>query len=648
MHYKITNGSVAFGADVILERIDFEIKNGEKIAVVGRNGCGKTTLLKAISGEVAMEEGTGDLPFSVVKADLPVIGYLKQIDFEDETRTLKDEIMTVFSPIFATEEKMERLREKLETEHDDRTVKAYAKACEDFEFLGGYTYKKEYAVMVKSFGFTAEDENKAVSEFSGGQRTKISFIKLLLSKPDLLLLDEPTNHLDLSTVKWLEDYLKNYKSALVVVSHDRMFINRVVNKVYEIEYGETHLYKGDYSDFERQKRENHDKQKKDHELQRAEIERLTKLIERFRYKATKAKMVQSKIKLIERMKITAAPDRYDLRTFHADFQPLAESGKEVLKVTDLVVGYEADKPLAKINLELYRGDRLGVIGDNGIGKSTFLKTIKGMVSPLSGGFSFGANVSVGYFDQGLAHVRGDDTVFENFQSAFPKMNDNAVRSALGAFNFTGEDVYKKTSELSGGERVRLALCKIFRTRPNVLILDEPTNHLDIVGKETLENMLAEYTGTLVFVSHDRYFVQKIATKLLAFSSENGKTSATFYPYGYEELERKEKERSEYIKGGAEEDKKTPEKADVVLPKESGKKSFSTPLKEKAKREKRLAKLEKTVEDCEKRLAEIAEELLKPEVYSDYKKCEELQREEERVRAESEAASSEWLALTEEE
>ncbi len=474
-------------------------------------------------------------------------------------------------------------------------------------------------------------------------------------------MDEPTNHLDLSTVKWLEDYLKSYKSAIVVVSHDRMFINRVVNKVYEIEYGETHLYKGNYGDFERQKRINHEKQKKDHELQRAEIERLTRLIERFRYKASKAKMVQSKIKLLDRMKIIDAPDRYDLRTFHADFQPITETGREVLKTAALEIGYEKGEPLAKIDLALFKGDRLGVIGDNGIGKSTFLKTIDGILPPISGSFTFGANVQIGYFDQEMAHVMGEETVFENFQNAFPKMNDGAVRSALGAFNFSGEDVYKKTSELSGGERVRLALCKIFRTRPNVLILDEPTNHLDIVGKETLENMLSEYSGTLIFVSHDRYFVGKLATKLLIFKGEKGKeATVTFFPYGYEELEIKEKEAAEFEKGGAEADKtekaganKSENKTAILQTaesdeKKSGKKGFTTPLKEKAKRQKRLEKLEKLSAETDKRIAEIEKELSEPEVYSDYKKCEELQSEAEKLRALSEEYATEWLILSEEE
>ena len=303
MLFKITNGSVSFGADVILERIDFEIKDREKIAIVGRNGAGKSTLLKCVTGEISMEEGTGEEPFSVVKSGAPVIGYLKQIAFEDESVTLLDEVLKVFKPLLLMEEKMRTLVEEIESSPDEKKIKEYSNLCDRFEFLGGYTYKKEYSVMIKKFGFTEQDKEKALCEFSGGQRTKIAFMKLLLSHPDILLLDEPTNHLDVSAVKWLEGYIKNYKSAVVTVSHDRMFVERTVDKVYEIEYGETTCYHGNYSDFERQKRENYQKQLKDHEYQREEIARLNRLIERFRYKATKAKMVQSKIKMIERMKI---------------------------------------------------------------------------------------------------------------------------------------------------------------------------------------------------------------------------------------------------------------------------------------------------------------------------------------------------------
>ncbi len=637
MYYKITNGSVSFGADVVLENIDFEIKDREKIAVVGRNGCGKTTLLKVVAGEIIPEAGTGESGFSVTKAGNPVIGYLKQMAFEDENATLRDEVMKVFAPIFAVESKMEALLKRLGDSADEKTVNSYSAACEKFEFLGGYTYKKEYAVMVKSFGFGEEDENRRISEFSGGQRTRIALMKLLLSKPDILLLDEPTNHLDVMTVRWLEDYLKNYKSAVVIVSHDRMFINRIVDKVYEIEYGETRCYKGNYSDFERIKRENYEKQLKDHELFRAETERIKRVIERFRYKATKAKMVQSKIKYLERMQQADAPHKYDLKTFHADFQPQFKSASETLEVKGLKIGY--DVPLAEnINFKLYRGEKLGVIGANGTGKSTLLKTLTGKIRPLGGIFYFGANVKIGYFDQQMTQFNREGTVMDYFHDKYPALTEFEVRSALGAFMFSGEDVFKNITDLSGGEKVRLALCTILKERPNVLILDEPTNHMDIVGKETLENMLSAYEGTLVFVSHDRYFVKKIADKLLVF--ENG--AVNFYPFGYDEYDE--------LCRAEESDKTTEREKTTSLAKETtvnkSAKKYCSPLKEKGKIARKIQKLEKLIADTEKEINSYNEKLLLPEVYTDYIKSEKIQSEIERLTALCEEFTAEWLALSE--
>ena len=634
MLFKIKNGSVSFGADTVLENIDFEIKDREKVAVVGRNGSGKSTLLKCITGEIIPEEGTGEEPFSITKVGSPVIGYLKQIAFTDENARMIDEVLTVFEPIISAERKMQELLKEIEVSPDENKIKAYSSLNERYEFMGGYTYKKEYSVMIKKFGFTEEDKEKRMCEFSGGQRTKIAFIKLLLSHPDVLILDEPTNHLDITAVKWLEGYIKSYKSAVVVVSHDRMFVERTVDKVYEIEYGETKCYKGGYSSFEKQKRENYQKQLKDHEYQREEIARLMRLVERFRYKATKAKMVQSKLKQIEHMKIVDRPDRYDLRTFHAAFTPNTESVKGVLTVKDLVVGY--DRPLGTINLELFRGQKLGVIGDNGVGKSTFLKTLVRSVAPISGSFEFGLKTEIGYFDQQMATYTSAKTVMDDFHDEFPLLNHTEVRSALGAFNFSGEDVFKYVSDLSGGERVRLALCKIFKRRPNVLILDEPTNHMDIVGKETLESMLKEYTGTVVFVSHDRYLVNKVADKLLVF--ENG--DAVFYPFGYGEYEILEKEREE----------KQTEKESVDNKKPSGtggKKDFSTPLKDKGKKERRVKKLEELIAKSGAEIERINTELASPEVYSNYVLVGELQEQLTKAQAENDAYTEEWLTLSEE-
>lgn len=643
MQFKIINGGVSFGADTVLERIDFEIRDKEKIAVVGRNGCGKTTLLKTITGEVPLEAGTGEETFSLAVSGAPVIGYLKQIDFEDESLTMEEEISKVFAPIFETEARMAELEKKLLTESSEKTVKSYSAACERYEHLGGYTYKKELAVMIKKFGFTEADRKKRLNEFSGGQRTRIAFIKLLLSKPDILLLDEPTNHLDAETVEWLEGYLKNYPSAVVIVSHDRMFLDKTVNKVYEIEYGETKCYKGNYSDFERLKREEHVKRQKDHDLQRAEIARLTRLIERFRYKATKAKMVQSKIKMIERMKIIDAPDRYDLKTFHARFKPAFTGGTEALIVSELQIGY--GKPLAEVSFNLYRGDKLGIIGANGTGKSTLLKTLTGEVKPLSGSFAFGSNTLTGYFDQQLAGKAGTGTVLEDFMREFPACGDFEARSALGAFLFSGEDVFKNTADLSGGERVRLALCKIFRKRPNFLILDEPTNHMDIVGRETLENMLSLYEGTALFVSHDRYFVKKTANKLLVFSEGKAK----FYPFGYAEYEEmRAREAGELEKSlsnpGAAGGKNEPK--DGGEDTGGKKKEFTTPLKQLGKDLARIKKLERLLSENEKRAQELSESLLCPAVYSDYKAAEQVQSELEELKAQAEEYYEEWLALSE--
>ena len=634
MLFKIVNGSVAFGADTVLESVDFEIRDREKIAIVGRNGAGKSTLLKCVTGEIAMEEGTGEQPFSIVKSGNPVVGYLKQIAFLDESVTMLDEILKVFEPILETERKMQALLKEIEISADDKKIKEYSKLNERFEFLGGYTYKKEYSIMIKKFGFSEQDKLKPLCEFSGGQRTKIAFMKLLLSHPDILLLDEPTNHLDVTAVKWLEGYIKNYKSAVVIVSHDRMFIERTASKVYEIEYGETKVYHGGYSDFEKQKKANYQKQLKDHEYQREEIARLTRLIERFRYKATKAKMVQSKIKMLDRMKIVDKPDRYDLKSFHANFQPKEESAKQVLTVKDLKIGY--DHPLATVNFELTKGQKLGIIGDNGVGKSTLVKTLVKEISSLSGIVTLGVRVSVGYFSQQMAQYNSNKTVLDDFHDVYPTLTEGEVRSALGAFLFSGEDVFKCVNDLSGGERVRLALCKLFKKRPNLLILDEPTNHMDIVGKETLENMLKEYEGTVVFVSHDRYFVNKVADRLLVF--ENDK--ATFYSLTYAEYEVLEKERLE-----KQESSQTESATHIV--EKSPKKTFSTPLKDRSRKERRVKRLDELLLKVEEEITLLEKELENPTVYSDYKKVEELQAKLGELTSQRDAYTEEWLTLSEE-
>ena len=494
MLYQISNGAVAFGDDVILHSIDFEIRNTEKIAIVGRNGCGKTTLLKLISGEVEMEKLDSDESAFIAKAGNPEIGYLKQIAFDDPDVTLEQEVRKCFVKMDERKAELARAAAELEHDYSDEKVARYTAMEEAFKDDGGYYYEKEYEVMIRKFGFSDDERKKPIRDFSGGQQTKIAFIKLLLSKPDILLLDEPTNHLDVTTIEWLEGYLKSYPKAVVVVSHDRMFLDNVVDVVYEIEYGTARRYPGNYTNFIARKKENYDKQMKDHIAQQKEIERLQRMVTRFKGKPTKTSMAQSKQKAIDRMVIIEAPDKYDNKTFHANFQPEKETGNDVLYTSELAIGY--DHPLSVVSLDLKRGEKLGILGGNGLGKSTFLKTIVGKIPALSGEYRFGTNVQIGYFDQQMAMYTSNKTVLDDFWDEYPNLTETEARNALGAFLFSGDDVFKNVNMLSGGEKVRLALCKILKTRPNVLVLDEPTNHMDIVGKETLESMLKDYKGSI--------------------------------------------------------------------------------------------------------------------------------------------------------
>ena len=656
MLYQISNGAVAFGDDVILHSIDFEIRNTEKIAIVGRNGCGKTTLLKLISGEVEMEKLDSDESAFIAKAGNPEIGYLKQIAFDDPDVTLEQEVRKCFVKMDERKAELARAAAELEHDYSDEKVARYTAMEEAFKDDGGYYYEKEYEVMIRKFGFSDDERKKPIRDFSGGQQTKIAFIKLLLSKPDILLLDEPTNHLDVTTIEWLEGYLKSYPKAVVVVSHDRMFLDNVVDVVYEIEYGTARRYPGNYTNFIARKKENYDKQMKDHIAQQKEIERLQRMVTRFKGKPTKTSMAQSKQKAIDRMVIIEAPDKYDNKTFHANFQPEKETGNDVLYTSELAIGY--DHPLSVVSLDLKRGEKLGILGGNGLGKSTFLKTIVGKIPALSGEYRFGTNVQIGYFDQQMAMYTSNKTVLDDFWDEYPNLTETEARNALGAFLFSGEDVFKNVNMLSGGEKVRLALCKILKTRPNVLVLDEPTNHMDIVGKETLESMLKDYKGPLIFVSHDRYFVKKVATQLLVF--EDGTTN--LYQFGYEQYQEKldreaEESKNVYrgnaIFGGAISQNGSSQTGSDVkrstsqtgaagnvgestnansaaqaggMAVSSTGKAYYNPGKERSKIQKKVKKAEEDLAVKEAKLDELKAELMKPEYQSSYSKLTEIQNE----------------------
>lgn len=627
MRIEIINGSVEYDGNTVLSEINFSVSDKEKIALVGRNGSGKTSILKCISGEVPLVSGTGDEKFSFSISGAPKIGYLQQVSLNDEL-TLRQEILSAYKDVVGLENKLQILLDKMSENPSDENVGAYSRAMERFENIGGYLYKKEYLTAVSKFGFSAEDLDKKLSCFSGGQRTKIALMKLLLEKPDVLLLDEPTNHLDIAAVEWLEGYLKNYKNSVVIVSHDRMFLDRIVGVVYEIEYGVTTRYKGNYTAFLTQKQQAYDKALKDAKWKSAEIDRLRKIVERFRYKATKAAMAQSKLKEIERLGTVETPRRFDTSTFASSFQPEYESVRDALFVKDLVFGY--DKPLGEISLAVERGQKIGVIGSNGTGKSTLLKTITGLIPPLSGDVRFGVKTRVGYFDQTIAATKSELSVLEDFRAEFPELNDGEIRKTLGGFLLSSDDVFKCVKDLSGGEKVRLALSKIFRRRPNFLILDEPTNHMDIIGKETLEKLLMDFSGTVIVVSHDRYLINRVAKSLIVF--ENG--GVRYFDGTFDEYEEREKETAEEVA------KEKPEKT-----KKTGGERY-VESKEEARRKHRVEFLEKKITALEEELSRAQAKLDDETVNTDYKKVMAVEEEIKTIEEKLDPLITEWTELSE--
>lgn len=631
MRYQIRHALVQYGAETIIEDVNFDIHDHEKIAIVGRNGCGKTTLLKLIAGDITMANIDSDESCGIAMAGNQKIGYLRQISFEDQEISAENEILKVFEPVFACERRMKELTDIMETDHDQKWMYEYSSLQDQMEAMGGYTYRRDMETMFQKFGFDLKDITRPIGTFSGGQQTKVAFIKLLLSRPDIMLLDEPTNHLDLPTIEWLEGYLKNYNKAVVIVSHDRMFLDRIIDVTYEIEYHRIKRYPGNYTTFMKLKEEAALKQEKDYEEQQKEIKRLTEWIEKWKNTPTKVASVHSKEKQLEHMVLIEKPRRFDTKAFHGQFLPRTTSYTDVLTLKALEIGY--DHVLSKVSFTLKKGERVAIIGENGKGKSTLLKTLMGQIPPLGGSYTVGTGVEVGYFDQQAAVAESmypDKTVLNDFWDMYPTLKEVEVRNALGSFLFTGEEVFKTLGQLSGGEKVRLALCKMFKMRPNLLILDEPTNHMDLIGKEALENMLKNYTGTIQFVSHDRYFIKEIATGMLDFKQDK----TVFYDCGYEEyLERLQKEelKQQQLNQAKEEAERNEKKSDKTptLNDVFDKKTYYNPGKILSRLKQQMAKYEKQLEESEQRLADLQMQIMDPALASDYTKLMELEEQKQK-------------------
>lgn len=617
MLYQISKAAKYYGAETVFEDCNFEIRGTEKIAIVGRNGCGKTTFLRCMCGEENFDRGT------ISRQNGITIGYLAQKVLEHDERTVEEELMTIYARVFELQERMHVLEEQMAECVDEKVLGQYARLQEEFEAAGGYSWESEMKTVFTRFGFDLSDLNRKIGEFSGGQKTRIAFVRLLLSKPDILLLDEPTNHLDLTAIEWLEGYVKNYPKAVVVVSHDRMFLDRVADCVVDMEYGKMKRYSGSYSSFTVQKENDLERLQQAYERQQKDIQRLQALIEKFRYKKNKAAFAQSKIKYLERMDRIEV-EKADTKTFHAKFTPAVKGGERVLDVDRLKIGY--DRELCEVSLEMHRGNRIGIIGSNGTGKSTFVKTLMGLVPPLSGTFLYGHQIEPGYFDQQLAQFSSGKTVLEELWDENPELDRTAVRSVLGQFLFSADDVFKTVDVLSGGEKVRLSLAKLLLKHSNLLILDEPTNHLDIPGKEALEEALKGFTGSILFVSHDRYFINQLADRLLILDDN----SAEFFEGTYQEYSDRRKEQENAAK--------TPQTAEAP---KAPKRNLSP-----EGRRRRLAAIEKTITEKENRLEECRQLRFEPEYYEDYTKLNDLEAEIAELDEEIAALMDEWEELSE--
>ena len=602
MKLQVSNLYKSYGAHDILQGASLQVKGNEKIGLVGRNGCGKTTLLNIIAKNEDFDRGEMIIP------NATKIGSISQTLFDDKTMTVLEALEEVFIPLKELEKQVNEQAELLALDHSEKALEKYDRLLNRFETMGGYDYEHELRSVFYHFGFEESDLSKRINEFSSGQQTRIALARLLLEKPDVLLLDEPTNHLDLDSIEWLEGYIARYPSAVIIVSHDRMFLDHVCDEIIEIEFGRTTRYPGNYTHYVQAKEDWLEKNHEAYIRQQEEIKRLEDVIEKFRYKGTKAAFAQSKIKYLDRME-RIEDVKTDTSKLKASFSSARKGGNQVLEVDHLSFGY--DHPLSCVSFEMHRQNRIGIVGPNGIGKSTLLKTLTGQLQPLSGSFHFGHQIDIGYFDQETAAMRSNKTVLDTLWDDNPDSTQTQIRSTLAAFLFTQDEVFKEVNDLSGGEKVCLSLARLMMAHDNLLILDEPTNHLDIPAKEALEKALKDYDGTLLFVSHDRMFLSKMADQVLEIGDDSQLFDFTYDQYA----ERK--------KAGTLSSAAVVAKTSQKLKSAAPEKTAAQMRQEKNALTNRVAKLEELLEKAQEELEALRELRYEPEYYQDYRKMEEL-------------------------
>ncbi len=625
------NISKSFGIDEIIKNASFHIEEREKAAIVGINGAGKTTLLRIIMGEYQADSG------EVIIAKDRTIGYLAQHQKLSGDNTIYDELLSVKKDIIELEQKIRRLELEMHSKEGvelEAVMEAYSKSTHQFELQNGYAYKSEVVGVLKGLGFDEGDFEKKMNTLSGGQKTRVALGRLLLSKPDIIMLDEPTNHLDMNSIAWLENYLVNYDGSVIIVAHDRYFLDKVVTKVIEVERGIVSVFSGNYSDYAAKKKQLMDAKLKEYYNQQRDIKHQEEVIAKLKSfnREKSIKRAESREKLLDKIEVIDKPIT-EQETMHFKLEPAKESGNDVLSVEGLSKAFGGNRLFDNVSFEIKKGEKVALIGNNGTGKTTILKIINHIIDADAGKVKLGANVEIGYYDQEHNVLHMDKTAFDEIGDAYPDMTNTQIRNMLACFLFTGDDVFKKISDLSGGERGRVSLAKLMLSNANFLILDEPTNHLDIMSKEILESALNRYTGTVLYVSHDRYFINKTASRIMELSANTVTNYIGNYDY--------------YL-----------EKRDILAPKEvkqvssekntAVKDDWKAQKEEQAKLRKRqndIAKIEKSIEQLEKDNSELDEQLALPEVYSDVKQLMKLNEKKQEIEKKLEKLYEDWETLS---